>query len=136
MNVKEDLKQIDALHLKDMQASRAGDFKTLRSLLSDDAVIIAPNADPVQGKETHDKNFAAMQQSGSPIEVLSYSIKMEEIRVLEDFAFEWGTIHGSSRDKNTGVITESKKNVMRILRKENGEWKVFRSIWNDGKKDS
>ena len=133
MDAKDDLKKIDALHAKDMKASRDGDFKTLRSILSDEAVILAPNANPVQGKDTHDKNFNAMQQSGSPTEVLSYSIKMEEIRVLGDFAFEWGTIHGSSRDKNTGAITDSKKNVMRILRKENGEWKVFRSIWNEGK---
>jgi ketosteroid isomerase-like protein len=128
---EEDLKIIEQLHLKDIQASQRGDFKTLRSIISDDAVIIAPNANPVRGKETHDKNFEAMQQSGTRIQVLSYNIKMEEIKIFGEYAIEWGTITGSSKDKNTGKIIESRKNVMRVLRKENGEWKVFRSIWND-----
>jgi ketosteroid isomerase-like protein len=131
MAEKDDLKIIEQLHLTDIQASKQGDFKTLRSIISDDAVIIAPNANPVRGKETHDKNFEAMQQSGTPIEVLSYNIKMEEIKLFGEYAIEWGTITGSSKDKNTGKIIESRKNVMRMLRKENGEWKVFRSIWNE-----
>jgi uncharacterized protein (TIGR02246 family) len=131
MTEKDDLKAIHELHLKDIEASKKGDFKTLRSIISDDAVIIAPHANPVQGKDTHDKNFEAMQQSGSPVEVLSYQLKMEEVKVLGDHAIEWGAIVASSKDKNTGKITETKKNVMRVLRKENGEWKVYRSIWNE-----
>lgn len=134
MAENDDLKAIEALHLKDIEASKKADFKTLRTIISDEAVIIAPNSDPVQGKETHDKNFAAMQQSGTPYEVLSYNIKMEEIKILGDYAVEWGSITGSSRDKVTGAVIESKKNVMRVLKKENGEWRVYRSIWNDGKK--
>ena len=134
MAEQDDLKAIETLHLKDIEASKKGDFKTLRTIISDEAVVIAPNADPVQGKETHDKNFDAMQQSGTPYEVLSYNIKMEEIKIFGDYAVEWGSITGSSRDKVTGAIIESKKNVMRVLKKENGEWKVYRSIWNDGKK--
>ena len=59
MTENDDLKAIQALHLKDMEASKKGDFKTLRSIISDDAVIIAPHKNPVQGKETHDKNFEA-----------------------------------------------------------------------------
>lgn len=132
MTENDDLKAIQALHLKDMEASKKGDFKTLRSIISDDAVIIAPHKNPVQGKETHDKNFEAMQQSGSAVEMLSYNIKMDEIKILGDYAIERGSIIGSSRDKNTGKIIETKKNVMRVLRKENGEWKVYRSMWNEG----
>jgi ketosteroid isomerase-like protein len=73
-----------------------------------------------------------MQQSGSAVEVLSYNIKMDEVKILGDYAIERGSIIGSSRDKNTGKIIETKKNVMRVLRKENGEWKVYRSMWNEG----
>ena len=134
MAEKDDLKAIDALHHKDMEASKKGDFKTLRSIISDDAVMLPPSSDAIQGKETHDKNFDALQQSGLAYEVLTYNIKMEEVKILGDYAYEWGTISGSSRDKVTGVITETKRNVMRILKKENGEWKVYRSIWNEGKK--
>jgi ketosteroid isomerase-like protein len=132
MAESDDLKAIDDLHQKDIAASKNGDFKTLRSIISDEAVIIAPNANAVHGKETHDKNFEAMQQSGSPVEVLSYNIKMEEVKILGEYAIEWGSIIGSFKDKNTGQISETKKNVMRLLRKENGEWKIFRSMWNEG----
>ena len=96
--------------------------------------MLPPSSHAIQGKETHDKNFEALQQSGLAYEVLTYNIKMDEVKILGDFAYEWGTISGSSRDKVTGVITETKRNVMRILKKENGEWKVYRSIWNEGKK--
>ena len=109
MTENDDLKAIQALHLKDMEASKKGDFKTLRSIISDDAVIIAPHKNPVQGKETHDKNFEAMQQSGSAVEVLSYNIKMDEVKILGDYAIERGSIIGSSKDKNTGKIIETKK---------------------------
>lgn len=134
MAESDELKRIDALHLKDMKASKAGDYKTLRSILSDDAVVLPPGANPIQGKETHDKNFDAMDQSGSSHEVLDYQLKFEETKVIGDYAFEWGSINSTSKDKVTGKINESRYNVVRILRKENGEWKVYRSIWNDGEK--
>ena len=136
MSQSEDLKQIHALHIKDMKASKEGDYKTLRTLLSDDAIILPPGSDPIAGKETHDKNFAALEQSGSSQEILDYQIKIEEVKVSGDFAFVWGSRNSSSRDKVTGKITESHYNVMRVLRKENGEWKVYRSMWNDQKPSS
>jgi ketosteroid isomerase-like protein len=37
-----DLRAIERLHQKDMQASRAGDFETLRSIMTDEAVILPP----------------------------------------------------------------------------------------------
>jgi hypothetical protein len=39
---EKDLRAIEELHQRDMEASRAGDFRTLRSIASDD--------DPSEGK--------------------------------------------------------------------------------------
>ena len=126
-----ELEQIDGLHAKDIKATEAGDVKTLRSILSDDAVILAPGAPPLAGREIHDKNFKAREQSGSANQILHYQVDLDEVKVLGDFAYEWGSITSVLRDKVTGKITELHYNIMRILRKENGQWKVYRSMWND-----
>jgi ketosteroid isomerase-like protein len=68
----------------------------------------------------------------SQVEVLVYVLDFEEVKVLGDYAFEWGTIRGAMRSKDSDEIEHSSYNVMRILKKQaDGQWKVHRTIWND-----
>ena len=128
----QDLELIDRLHRKDMEAARNGDFETLRSLMTDDAVILPPGGPTVRGRQELDAKFNAMQQGMEHVEVLEYALDFEEVRVLGDYAFEWGTIRGSMRAKG-GAPEPASYKVMRILKREpGGAWRVHRSIWNDG----
>ncbi len=45
-----DLEAIEELHLRDMAASKSGDFETLRSLLADDAVVLPPGGVALRGR--------------------------------------------------------------------------------------
>jgi uncharacterized protein (TIGR02246 family) len=125
------LKRIEELHQADERASKEGDYTTLRSLLSDDAVVLPPGGRLVRGREALDRSFAAMSAAASTTEVLEYRFEWREIRVLDDYAFEWGYIHGSERDKTTGGVRSELYHVMRILQRQaDGAWRVHRAIWN------
>lgn len=131
MSDKEDLEAIHRLHEKDMAASKQGDYATLRSIMSDDAVVLPPGGKTIRGKDVLDANFSKMKESMQSIDVLDYVLDFEEVQIMGDYAFEWGTIRGSMKTKNSNDAMHSRYKVMRLLRKENGEWKVFRTMWND-----
>ena len=127
-----DLALIEALHEADVRASKAGDYRTLRSIMSDDAVVLPPGGRLIRGREALDRSFAAMSATESPTEVLEYRFDWQEIRVLGDYAFEWGYIHGKERHKTSGTISSELYQVMRILQRQpDGSWKVHRTIWNE-----
>lgn len=131
-NFQKELEAIEQLHTKDMLASQSGDFATLRSIMTDDAVVMPPGGNWRRGKTELDASFARMQNAMSQSEVLEYVLDFEEVKILGDYAFEWGTIRGSMRAKDSDEIQLSSYKVMRILQKQtNGEWKVHRTIWND-----
>jgi uncharacterized protein (TIGR02246 family) len=126
------VKRIEDLHDADMHASKAGDFATLRSLMSDDAVVLPPGGRLIRGREALDSSFAAMSAAVSSTEVLEYRFDWQEVQVLGDYAFEWGYIHGKERDKASGAIRTELYHVMRILQRQiDGAWKVHRTIWNE-----
>jgi uncharacterized protein (TIGR02246 family) len=128
----EDLKAIEVLHERDMAASKAGDFETLRSILSDDAVLMPPGGDLVRGKAQIDANVGNMERAMRQFEVLEYVLDFEEVEIVGDYAFEWGEIQGSVRTEDGGAVQRSTYKVMRILQRQpDGAWKVHRSIWNE-----
>lgn len=132
VNLDEDLRAIRQLHERDMAASQAGDFRALRALMSDDAVVMPPGGRTVRGREALDASFARIEGGMGGVEVLEYVLDFEEVKVLGDYAFEWGTIRGASRERGVGRVERSSYKVMRILQRQpDGGWKVHRTIWNE-----
>ena len=129
--MRDDLERIDALHRADMDASRRGDYRTLRSLMSDDAVVLPPGGQMIRGRDALDRSFAAMSQAAPSAEVLEYRFEWHEVRVCGDYAFEWGFIVGRERSLSTDAVTSERYQVMRVLQRQlDGDWKVHRTIWN------
>jgi len=128
----DDLAAIRDLHEIDRRASLARDFETLRSILSDDAVVLAPGAPPLAGRRAIDENFRQMVETLQEIEVLDYELDFEEVRVFGDYAYEWGRIRGTLRDPATGEERQNAFKVLRILRREaDGRWRIYRTMWNE-----
>jgi uncharacterized protein (TIGR02246 family) len=129
--MSDDLERIDALHRADVEASRRGDYRALRSLMSDDAVVLPPGGRILRGREALDRSFAHMSQAAPAAEVLEYRFEWHEVRVCGDYAFEWGYIVGRERSLSTGEETSERHHVMRVLQRQpDGDWKVHRTIWN------
>ena len=128
---------IEALHRKDVEASRRLDYATLRTLLSDEAVVLAPRSLPVRGKDALDAMFADASRASLGAEVLDYAMDWREVEVVGRLAFEWGTISGSMRATPAAEVERTVYNVLRILRKDaDGTWRVYRTIWNDAPIDA
>ncbi len=126
-----ELKKIEELHRRDIEASKSGDFATLRSLLTPDAVMMPPGQPLIQGEEQLNQSYRHMEKAMRETEVLEYRLEFEEIQILGNYAFEWGFLHGISRDLNKG-IKQSTYKLMRILKKDDeGFWKIHRAIWNN-----
>jgi uncharacterized protein (TIGR02246 family) len=120
---------IERLHARDMRASAAGDFATLRSLVDDDAVMLPPGGAVHRGAKDLDLAFERMRNAPASHRVLEYRMEFEEVKIFGSYAVEWGVIRGTTRDMKTGQINKSEYHVMRVLRRRNGRWKVYRSIW-------
>ena len=133
---EEELRKIEELHERDKEASRTGDFETLRSLFTDDAVLMAPGGPLLRGADQLREQFEQMAEAYRGVDILEYEIEFKEVKILSDYAYEWGTISGSSKTKDN-EIEYSSYNLMRILKKDaDGEWKVHRTIWNHNFSDS
>lgn len=127
---KSSLRAIARLHRRDMRASAAGDFRALRALVDDEAVMFPPGGAPQRGAKEFDVAFERMAAAPKTHEVVSYRLDFEEVKVFGNYAVEWGAIRGATREIATGRIVESEYHVMRVLRRQkNGSWKVYRSIW-------
>ena len=126
-----ELERINELHEADMRASKAGDYGALRTLMSDDAVVLPPGGRMIRGREALDESFAALAGHTPSSEVLDYRFDWHEIEVCGAYAFEWGYVVGQEKNLKDGSISSEKHHVMRILqRQSDGAWKVHRTIWN------
>ena len=79
----------------------AGDYATLRTLMSDDAAVLPPGGRLIRGREALDKSFASMNSAEQTVDVLDYRFDWHEVQILGDYAFEWGYVRG---DEN-GLVT-------------------------------
>jgi uncharacterized protein (TIGR02246 family) len=130
VTLERDLAEIEALRQRDMDAARRGDFMALRGVVDDDAVMLAPDSRAQRGRAELDRAFDAMARAARTHEVVEYELRFEEVKVLGDYAYEWGSIVGSMRELASGDISRSAFHVMRILRRQaDGSWRVYRSIW-------
>ncbi len=134
MDQAADRAAIEELHRRDETASRIQDFATLRTLVSADAVVLAPGAAAKRGPEVQ-ASFDQQETAARSVRILDYHFEWEELHVEHDYAFEWGRIVGAIEGPD-GQPIEMRYNVMRILqRQSDGSWLVHRTIWNEAPTD-
>ena len=126
---EQDIEAIKELRRRDATAAKAFDFDTLRSILSDEAVIMPPGEKPWSGKDELDAAYAQMAKAPNTYEIMEYTIDLSEPEIVGAHAFEHGEIRGMTRNTEDGSIEHARYRVMRILRKEGDAWKVYRAIW-------
>lgn len=119
-----DLAAIERLRQINLLAIRSQNHGVLDSLLTEDAVMMAPGSEPQRGRPE-------IPGSGNGLSILEYDEEYEELKILAGYAYEWGTIRCSYMMAD-GERQNLRFKVLRILqRQEDGEWKVHRAMWNE-----
>lgn len=124
------LKAIEELHIKDKQASMNSDMETLVSLFTDDGIAIPAQGDIIEGKEALRNMLKQNFELHQEYVITEYTQDFKEIKILGQYAYEWGTYSGKYRSKDDGKEITGSGKLMRILKLQaDGSWKVHRTIW-------
>ncbi len=128
----EDRKAIEELHQDDIAGNLAFDVEKLAGTWDDEIVALPPNSKPIVGKAANHDFLQNQQKAMANVEILSYEESWDEVRVLGEYAYEYGTIRSRIRQVNATNETPLEFNVLRVLKKQpSGTWKIYRTIWND-----
>jgi ketosteroid isomerase-like protein len=127
-----DRKAIEDLHQRDIAASLAFDIDKLVSLWDDNIVAMPPSSAPLVGVEANRAYLARNREKMANVDILAYEEQWDEVRILGDYAYEYGSIRSRMRGADARQETAMAFNVMRVLKRQpGGDWKVYRTMWND-----
>jgi len=128
-NKKDELTAIRELHAKDINASKARDFDTLLSLWTEDGVLLEPGKQPTRGIDAIKSYMEEQKEAGKTYVIKKYEHRWEEIKVVGDWAFEWGFFDAVAEMIASCEVIEQRGKLFRVLQKQkDGSWKVARVI--------
>lgn len=125
-SVENDLRAIEAINQRDVEAALAGDTARMMSQWTDDFVLLQPAGPILRGRSTIAEAFRGVENS---VEILEYVLDIQEVKVRGDHAFQWGTYHYRVRPRAGGETVGTSGKLMRILQRQpDGSWKMHRTI--------
>ena len=104
-----------------LRATKAGESEKVLSLMSDDVVFLVCDQPPLRGKAA----FAASQSALKDVEIDADS-KIQEIKVLGEWAYLWSELSVVITPKKGGEAIKRAGNTLSILHKQNGSWVIVR----------
>jgi uncharacterized protein (TIGR02246 family) len=123
-----DLEAINALQRQVDAAIIAGDTESYVALLTDNAVLMPPNAPPVIGKDAIRSWNQMMSQQ---FRFQAYKPVDHEVVLAGKWAFRRATADWTLTPAAGGEpIHDSGKFIIIYERQANGSWRVARDIWN------
>jgi uncharacterized protein (TIGR02246 family) len=128
---EEDRKAIAELQSRDIEANIALDTARLLALRTDDVVYLVPGRAPLAGQDAVRNYLEEIRGQFANWDILAYEENWQEVQVVGDFAFEWGTVNIRARHEGESRESAAVRNVMQVLRRQpDGDWKISRAIWN------
>ena len=129
--LEEDQKAIAELQRRDIEANMALDTEKLLALRTDDVVYLVPGRAPLVGQDAVRKYLGEIRAQLANWDMLAYEESWQEVQVVGDFAFEWGTVNIRARQEGEKRESAAVRNIMQVLRRQpDGDWKISRAIWN------
>ena len=107
------------------------DTEKLLALRTDDVVYLVPGRAPLVGQDAVRKYLGEIRGKLANWDMLAYEESWQEVQVVGDFAFEWGTVKIRARQEGERRESAAVRNVMQVLRRQpDGDWKIARAVWN------
>jgi uncharacterized protein (TIGR02246 family) len=124
---KEDEEAIRRVFDEDVAAHLAGDADRAAAVYTEDAVWLPPSGPPIQGRAAIRQRY----RSNFERQVVRFSVQIEEIQVIGDWAFSRGTTLGTIQPKEGGAPRVLHNKFLAVFQRTNGgEWKIARLVWN------
>lgn len=128
----DDKAAISQLQERAIAANVAFDVTALVALWSEDGVLLAPGHGPISGKSELRQFYEDQHEARGNAEILSYEEQWQEVRIVGDYAFQWGQIRSRTRSGQTKAEDSRVLNAMRVLKREaDGGWSIARAIYNE-----
>jgi ketosteroid isomerase-like protein len=129
--ITEDRRAIERLHQRDISASAANDIDALSALWTNDIVSLPPGEPPIIGKAANLAFLEKGKKEYANYDIVGYSEDWQEVRQVGGFAIEWGFISTRLKPIAPGNEISARYKAIRVLKKQpDGDWRVFRAIWN------
>ena len=109
-----------------VEALNAGDVEAMVAMHTSDAVVLKPHARPERGLEAIGASLAELVERFE----IRESRTMEEVTIAGDWAIVWGEYEVRLTPRQGGEGMGERGKYLDVLRKEDGEWKFARSVWN------
>ena len=115
LSLANDLRAIEAITQEDVQAALANNTARMMAQWTEDFVLLQPAAPVLRGRSTIAEVFRGVE---SAVEILEYVLDIQEVTVLGDHAFQWGTYRHSMRPRGGGETVVTVGKLMRILQRQ------------------
>ena len=124
-SVDHDVRAIEAVNQRDVQFALANDADKMMSQWTDDVVLLPSEGPIMRGRDAIADAFRGVARP----DILEYVLDIQEVKVLGDHAFQWGTYSYSMRPRAGGEAVRIAGKLMRILQRQaDGSWKIHRGM--------
>ena len=106
-----------------MAATKAGDIKTVLSLMAEDVVFFVPGQQPMIGRSAF--SAAAQAHAGQGVQFDGTS-EIQEIKVLGEWAFMWTKLTVVVTPPGGAPPMTRAGHTLSIVKKQNGKWVLAR----------
>ncbi|HZY82976.1 MAG TPA: DUF4440 domain-containing protein [Cyclobacteriaceae bacterium] len=107
----------------------AADYESMANMYTDDAVLMAPGRDPINGIEEIRRYWTELNYRQ-----LKHRLEPVEITIAGDLAYDYGFVY--SQSESDGVVSQpNSSKYYTIWKKVNGQWKVHVDMWNSRSND-
>jgi uncharacterized protein (TIGR02246 family) len=109
-----------------MAAYNKGDAAGVAALYADDATVLPPNSEMVQGKQAIQDLWSSMMQTGLK------EVKLTTVKVggSGDTIYEIGQYTAKIQPQGGAGMTDPGKYIVVLKRQPEGTWKLAADIWN------
>jgi uncharacterized protein (TIGR02246 family) len=126
MDLAQVRQEIEAANLRFGEAARSGDAAALAMLYTEDARILPPNSDMIQGRE----GVEAFWDGGFQMGITDIVLTTVDVMGMGDMVCEIGKAVVSIQPEGMDVMEDMAKYLVVWKKGEDGMWRLYVDIWN------